>query len=110
LWQKKHEPDTGNKEFKKCFYNNFLDEIKILYKLNHKNIVRIYNYYAYEEIFTGYILMEYIDGQNISDFISEYNIPFAIVTLDNIFIQLIDGFNYIENHGIIIETYAKIIY
>jgi serine/threonine-protein kinase len=45
--------------------------------------------------------MEYIDGQNISDFISEYNIPFATVTLDNIFIQLIDGFNYIENHGII---------
>jgi serine/threonine-protein kinase len=101
LVAKKYEPDTGNAEIKERFYKNFLDEKKILYKLNHKNIVRIYNYYAYEEKFTGYILTEYIDGQNIGEFISEYYSPNATVSLDNIFIQLIDGFNYIENHGII---------
>ena len=42
---KKYEPVYG--EIKELFFKNFLDEIKILYKLNHRNIVRIYNYYAY---------------------------------------------------------------
>ena len=58
---KKYEPEYDG--IKEQFYKNFLDEIKILYKLNHRNIVRIYNYYAYENIYTGYILMEYIDGE-----------------------------------------------
>lgn len=35
-----------------------------MYKLNHNNIVRVFSYYMYEESYTGYVLMEYIDGQN----------------------------------------------
>ena len=54
-------------EIKEKFYKNFLDEIKIMYKLSHPNIVRIYNYYAYEKAYTGYIIMEYIDGESIED-------------------------------------------
>lgn len=96
---KKYEPEYDG--IKEQFYKNFLDEIKILYKLNHRNIVRIYNYYAYENIYTGYILMEYIDGENIGDFISDYFAPFAETTLDDVFLQLIDVFCYIEAHGII---------
>ena len=96
---KKYEPEYDG--IKEQFYKNFLDEIKILHKLNHRNIVRIYNYYAYENIYTGYILMEYIDGENIGDFISYYFAPFAETTLDDVFLQLIDAFCYIEAHGII---------
>lgn len=96
---KKYEPEY--EEIKEKFYKNFLDEIKILYKLNHKNIVRIYNYYAYEEIFTGYILMEYVDGKNIEEFINDYDFIFETTSIDNVFIQLIDGFTYIEENGII---------
>ena len=96
---KKYEPEYDG--IKEQFYKNFLDEIKILYKLNHRNIVRIYNYYAYENIFTGYILMEYIDGKNIGNFIADYFAPFENTTLDDVFQQLIDAFCYIEAHGII---------
>ena len=96
---KKYEPEYS--EIREQFYKNFLDEIKILYKLNHRNIVRIYNYYAYENVFTGYILMEYIDGKNIGEFISDYFAPFESTTLDDIFLQLVDAFCYIESHGII---------
>lgn len=96
---KKYEPEYDG--IKEQFYKNFLDEIKILYKLNHRNIVRIYNYYAYENVFTGYILMEYIDGKNIGDFIGEYFAPIETTTLDDVFLQLIDAFCYIEEHGII---------
>lgn len=45
--------------------------------------------------------MEYIDGKNIGDFISDYFAPFAETTLDDVFLQLIDAFCYIEAHGII---------
>ena len=45
--------------------------------------------------------MEYIDGKNIGDFIREYLAPFEDTTLDDIFLQLIDAFCYIEAHGII---------
>jgi len=94
---KKYEPE--HEDVKERFYKNFLDEIKILYKLNHRNIVRIYNYYAYEDIFTGYIIMEYVEGKNIDEFITEYGV-FDVVSLDDVFFQLIDGFCYIEEHKI----------
>lgn len=87
---------------KEKFYANFLDEIKILYKLNHPNIVRIYNYYAYEEQCTGYILMEYINGKDIGDFFEDYNKDCEeAVTIDGIFLQLINAFTYIEERGIV---------
>lgn len=87
---------------KEKFYTNFLDEIKILHKLNHPNIVRIYNYYAYEEQCTGYILMEYIDGKDIGDFFEGYNTDCEkVVTINGIFSQLINAFAYIEEKGIV---------
>ena len=94
---KKYEPEYD--AIKEQFYKNFLDEIKIMYKLNHRNIVRIYNYYAYEKIHTGYILMEYIEGKNIADYIKDY-FPWDDVSLDEIFAQLIDAFCYMEEHNI----------
>lgn len=87
---------------KEKFYSNFLDEIKILHKLNHPNIVRIYNYYAYEKQCTGYIIMEYIDGKDIGDFFEEYNKKCEeVVTVDEIFTQLINAFTYIEEKGVV---------
>ena len=100
---KKYEPEY--EEIQERFYNNFLDEIKILYRLNHKNIVRIYNYYAYENIYTGYILMEFIDGKNIGEYLNGYeefmSLAFNDPTPDSVFVQLIDAFCYIEDHKII---------
>lgn len=100
---KKYEPQS--EDIKEAFYKNFLDEIKILYKLNHPNIVRIFSYYPYEESCTGFILMEFIDGVDIGKYLNEYA-EFDTLVLDapspdNIFTQLIDAFCYIESHQII---------
>ena len=84
---------------KEKFFKNFIDEIKIMYKLYHPNVVRIYNYYLYENACTGYILMEYIDGEDIRSFMEGY--IWKEITIDSLFLQLIDGFAYIESHGII---------
>ncbi len=88
-------------EIQEQFYRNFLEEIKILYKLNHRNIVRIYNYYAYNKIYTGFILMEYISGKNINEYFIDFLPWDGSPAPDDIFIQLIDGFQYIEEHQII---------
>lgn len=95
---KKYEPE--NSKDKEKFFNNFIDEIKILLKLNHRNIVRIYNFYIYDKNNTGYIVMEYIEGTDIETYIVE-NVMEQNNLLDSIFIQLIDAFSYLEENRII---------
>ena len=92
---KKYEPSAGNDK-KECF-ERFIDEIKILYQLSHINIVRIYSYFLYPEQTTGYILMEYINGSNLQDYLQFESEE----TYESIFMQLIEGFNYLECHGIL---------
>lgn len=96
---KKYEPYF--KDAKKEFYDLFLQEIKIMYKLNHPNVVRIFNYYPFEQSFTGYIIMEYIDGKGIAQYLDESFNWGRNSDPDNIFIQLINGFDYIEKQGIV---------
>lgn len=98
---KKYEPAISDEDEKKKYYKNFLDEIKIMYKLNHYNIVRIYNYYAYEDIFTGFIIMEYIDGINIKDWFENCSMGLTSSSSNDVFIQLIDAFDYLQKQNII---------
>ncbi|WP_321436486.1 protein kinase family protein [uncultured Bacteroides sp.] len=83
-------------EDKALYYNNFVDEIKILYKINHINIVRVFNYYLYPKSMTGYIIMEYIDGVDIENYISSNS-----DSINDIFIQTVEGFRYLEEKGIL---------
>ncbi len=83
-------------EHKKLFFDNFKDEIKLLHLLYHKNIVRVFNYYLYPEEYTGYILMEFIKGQNVSTFLKENPDK-----LNDIFKQTIDGFLHLETSKIL---------
>lgn len=80
----------------KDFFEYFKKEIKILYLLNHKNIVRVFSYYMYPEQSTGYIIMEYIEGENIDRYIAEN--PKMI---DNLFEQIVDAFIHIHGAGIL---------
>ena len=83
-------------EHKDLFFKNFVDEIKILHNIYHKNIVRVFNYYLYPEKTTGYILMEFIDGDDIKNF--AFNNPHLI---NDLFQQTIGGFNYLEQNKIL---------
>lgn len=92
---KKYNPTEGNDK-EDCF-RRFIDEIKILYKIYHKNVVRIYSYYLYPKNFIGYIVMEYVDGEAINKYLfRKENKEF-----ENIFVQLIEGFSYLEEQKII---------
>jgi serine/threonine-protein kinase len=77
-------------------FQNFMREIKLLHQVYHNNIVRIFNYYPYPESNTGYIIMEYINGQDIESYTSKYP-----EQLNELFVQAIEGFGYLETHNIL---------
>ena len=79
-------------EIKQEYFRNFVEEIRLLHLLNHRNIVRVFNYYLYPEKLTGYILMEFVDGQEIDSYIKDN--PEKI---NDVFLQTILGFKYLEN-------------
>ena len=91
---KKYAPQEGIDKEK--YYKNFVNEIKLMYKLHHNNVVRVFNYYMYEEKHLGYVLMEYINGVAINVFLSQH--PEMI---NDIFEQVIEGFAYLEHKKIL---------
>lgn len=77
-------------------FKNFLREIKILHEVHHQNVVRVFNYYVYPDKFTGYILMEYVRGLDI-----EEHLRAQPETVNELFLQAIDGFAYLESTQIL---------
>ena len=95
---KKYEPQ--DKENEDDFYNRFVDEIKILFKISHPNIVRVYNYYLYPEEKTGYLQMEYVKGCSLD----KYDVlPFDDnwKSWEDIFKETILAFEYLEKNSIL---------
>jgi eukaryotic-like serine/threonine-protein kinase len=91
---KKYSPyEEGERE---ALFKNFVREIKLLHLLQHNNLVRVFNYYLYPDKFSGYILMEFVGGKDIEDFTAEFPDK-----LNDLFIQAIDGFSYLERSGVL---------
>ena len=78
------------------YFGYFIEEIKILHKLYHPNIVRVFNYYLYPEKTTGYILMEYVQGSSIDEYLKQNPDKF-----EDVFLQAIEGFKYLESMSIL---------
>lgn len=83
-------------ELKVELFANFIREIKLLYLINHPNIVRIFNYYLYPDKHLGYIFMEYVSGSDIDEYLNRY--PESV---NEIFRQTVDGFVHLENNQIL---------
>jgi serine/threonine protein kinase len=77
-------------------FANFVREVKILQQLFHENVVRVFNYYLYPNTCAGYLLMEFIEGVDVDDFMA------ASPELANeVFGQAVSGFRYLEEHEIL---------
>lgn len=85
-----------HESYKAEFFGNFVREIKILHRLNHQNVVRVFNYYLYPEQLAGYILMEYVCGSDIEEFLSK-----RPEDINEVFIQVVDGFAHLEKNKIL---------
>lgn len=84
------------KKDKEEYYKNFVSEIKLLHLIYHKNLVRVFNYYLYPENVTGYILMEFIEGTPINQYLKTNPDQ-----LNSIFIQTVSAFRHLEENGIL---------
>lgn len=95
---KKYE--TEDKEHEEEFYNRFVDEIKILFKISHPNIVRVYNYYLYPDEKVGYLQMEYVKGSTLDKYSA---LPFDDdwKSWEDIFKETILAFEYLEKNNIL---------
>lgn len=91
---KKYSPI--HESLKEELFSNFIREIKLLYLLNHPNIVRVFNYHLYSEKHLGYIFMEHILGAHIDDYLKQN--PERI---NETFRQVIDGFSHLEERKIL---------
>jgi serine/threonine protein kinase len=78
------------------YFQYFTKEIKLLYKISHENIVRIYNHYLYPATYSGFIIMEHIEGSNIN-----VHIKANPDSINDIFVQVITGFKHLETIGIL---------
>ena len=79
------------------FYERFVDEIKILFKLSHPNIVRVYNYYLYPEYKLGYLQMEFVEGITID----KYEDDGWGKDWETIFAETVAAFQYLEENNIL---------
>lgn len=80
------------------FKERFINEANALAKLNHPNIVSIYDFVEYENNYC--IIMEYVKGATLDNIIDNNNkpdLPFSI----NIIEQVLDGLTYAHKQSII---------
>ncbi len=91
---KKYVPfsETHRKEL----FASFVQEVKLLHRVHHRNVVRVFNHYLYPDALAGFILMEYIDGTSIDSFIAASG-----EKVNDVFQQAISGFSYLEKTGIL---------
>lgn len=76
----------------------FSAEAKASAGLSHQNIITIYDVGQYEGL--GFIVMEYIDGKTLKEYINE-NKPVKWQTACEIAIQIADALSIAHEHGII---------
>ncbi|HNB23075.1 MAG TPA: protein kinase [Candidatus Melainabacteria bacterium] len=91
---KKYAPIYEN--LKEELFANFVKEIKLLYLLNHPNVVRVFNYYLYPERHLGYIFMEYVVGTDIDEYLKQH--PESV---NEVFRQAVEGFFHLEENRIL---------
>ena len=91
---KKYSPYSESQ--REALFSNFVREIKLLYHIHHPNVVRVFNSYLYPETFSGYILMEFVDGSDIQEFAKK-----CPEQVNELFVQAITGFGYLERSGVL---------
>lgn len=85
--------DEGERE---TLFENFVREAKILLRTTHSNIVRVFGYHMYPDDKTGYLVMEYVEGTPLADYVASN--PDRI---NELFVQAVDAFAYLESVSIL---------
>ena len=76
-----------------------LNEINILKFCHHKNIAHLIDYF--ETIKEIIIVLQYVDGSTLGDYLKEKNFSLKEVEAANIMLQIANGIKYLQQFGII---------
>lgn len=77
-------------------FEKFVQEVKLLLRLHHFNVVRVFGHFLYPDDCAGYILMEFVEGVDIQDYLRAHPEEFG-----RIFRQVVNGFYHLEENGIL---------
>ncbi|MBD3219227.1 MAG: protein kinase [candidate division Zixibacteria bacterium] len=89
-----HSQLASEEKFSAWFHR----EAKAMAKLNHPNIVTIYDFEVIDDM--HFIIMEYVDGMNVDEIIREKG-PFSVQDTAMISRQLLSALGYAHRNGII---------
>jgi serine/threonine protein kinase len=77
----------------------FKNEAATMAHLRHPNIVGLYDYL---ETTNGlYLIMEYVQGKPLDDYINQISGPIPENIASQLFVQILDGFDYAHNQGVV---------
>jgi len=80
------------------FYDMFRKEAELLRKLEHPSIVRLYEFDKHEDI--AFIVMDWIDGTNLRQAISDRKTPFSLDEVAFILQPVCSALNYAHQYQI----------
>lgn len=81
---------------------NFLREVRLLAKLDHPNIVKIYTFFERHK--TAYYVTEYIDGMCLADVVSDYRKHLGYLPQDDLYslmVRVLDALDYLHSRDIL---------
>ena len=90
---------SGVQEYKKGMYR-FLEEARNTAKFNHhENIVHVYDFF--EENQTAYLVMEYLDGVNLRQYLKENGGKIGVEETIHILLSVIGALKAVHSEGIL---------
>lgn len=87
-------------EEKHVYLHRFYREAKAAGKLNHPNIVTIFDVDEDSETGTPFIVMEFLEGTTISE-VAVSGVLLPLQDINNMIIQLADALNYAHSEGVV---------
>jgi len=79
-------------------HNRFKNEANALIKLNHPNIVKIFDYVEQDNF--ACLIMEYINGYTLDDYISKVSGPLPSAKASSIICSILDAVQYAHDHNV----------
>jgi serine/threonine protein kinase len=90
----------ATRQEKEVYLNRFYREAKAAGKLNHPNIVTIYDVDVDKPSDTPFIVMEYLEGTNLQEILSD-GILLPLEDVNQVMIQVAGGLAYAHKRGVI---------
>jgi serine/threonine protein kinase len=85
-------------EIERAYAARFIQEAKAVARLNHPNIVQVYDFGVEGEV--AYLVMEFIEGRELRNFF-EANEKFALEEVVRIMCELLDALEFAHKAGVI---------